>query len=154
MNPTQLYWIEPGAGAIAYARERIAGLSRDEAAPVIRELIANPLDDKRVKRCEYCGYPWRDDSLRNTKRTCSDECKTALKTLQRRRQRADKALLEGEDAPPKKRAKRHCYVWWLEYPFWLNEYEMLKRSWKYEVPYDPSKLAYMRKRSMDGNERI
>ncbi|MFA4137036.1 MULTISPECIES: hypothetical protein [unclassified Brevibacillus] len=140
MQTKQYGW--PGEGAVEYARQHIVGLSRDKALSAIQRLLKETPDDKRIKRCDYCGYPWRDDSMRNTKRTCSNECKTAVKTLQRRQQRADKALLTGKT---KKRTKRdEYYIWWLEYPFWINEYEMLKHSWKYEKSMDEEGLAYIR----------
>ncbi|MBY0083730.1 hypothetical protein [Brevibacillus brevis] len=140
MQTTVYGW--PGEGAIEYARKQIVGLTREQAATRIPQLMKEISDDKRVKRCDYCGYLWRDDSRRNTKRTCSDECKTGIKTLQKKKQRADKALLEGKT---KKRTRLDdYYLWWLEYPCWTNEYEMLKRSWKYEKPMDDEKLDYIR----------
>lgn len=139
MQTKQYGW--PGEGAVEYARQHIVGLSRDKALSAIQRLLKETPDDKRVKRCDYCGYPWRDDSKRNTKRTCSDKCKTGIKTLQRRQQRADNALLAGSK---KKRTKREeYYYWWFEYPFWIDEYEMLKQSWKYEKPIDHEKIAYI-----------
>lgn len=136
-----IHHVDPGAGAIAYALEHVTGLEREEAAPIIRKLFAGLPTEKRVKRCDYCGYPFRDDSLRNTKRTCSDGCKTRLKTLQRQQQRADKTLLSGKT---KKKTKRETnYVWWLEYPFWLDEYEMLKNTWKHEAAHDAKLLDYI-----------
>jgi hypothetical protein len=38
-------------------------------------------------------------------------------------------------APRKKTKREEQYLWWHEYPFWLDEYEMLKQSWKHEVPH-------------------
>lgn len=150
-----LHPVDPGAGAIAYAYGRVAGLTREEAAPIIREFLENLPADKRVKRCDYCGFPYRDDSLRNTKRTCCDECKTALKTIQKRQQRADNALITGKT---KKRTKREeYYVWWLEYPFWLDEYEMLKRAWKHEATHNAELLDYIhgqREIYGEGNRKI
>lgn len=124
----------PGHGSILFAEAFIIGATDRQESLMILSQIYNgeiPVQDKRVKRCDYCGYYWRDDSLRNTKKTCSDECKTGIKTMQRRRQREKKELLNPE---PKK--KKHTlmddYIWWLEYPYWLNEYSMLKIGWKYE----------------------
>lgn len=134
---------DPGTGAIAYAREHVDGLTREEAAPIIRNLLSALSADKRVKRCDYCGYPFRDDSLRNTRGTCCSKCKTGHKTLQRRKQRADKDLIAGEVKQRKRSMHEEYYVWWLDYPYWTNEYEMLKRTWKHENPYDSSKLTYI-----------
>lgn len=139
---TKTTYQEPGEGAIEFARQYVDGMTRQEAKPIIDALLRGEVHektDKRIKRCDYCGYWWRDDSLRNTRRTCSDECKRGIKTLQRRQQRADAELLNPK---PKKKTKRDSnYIWWLEYPFWLNEYEMLKNTWKYDVPYAPAKLG-------------
>lgn len=130
--------MNPGAGAIEYAASLVIGLTREQAALILQNHMP---EDKRVKRCSYCGYLWRDESLRNTARTCCGECKTAIKTEQKARQRADKALLTGKT--PKKTKREINYIWWLEYPFWISEYEATKQAWKYERPYDPHKLAYM-----------
>lgn len=130
--------IDPGAGAVMYMAERVNGLTREEAAQIISDGLRKPPDDTRVKLCDYCGYLWRDGSLRNNKRTCCGDCKTALKTFQKAVQRANKALLTGKVRKKTKREK--FYYWWYEYPFWLNEYEMLKQSWKHEVPHEKDTL--------------
>jgi hypothetical protein len=147
---------EPGAGAIDYTKQFTEGLTRDQAAPVITALLKGELHDptdKRVKRCDYCGYYWRDDSLRNTRRTCSSECKTGIKTLQKRQQRADAALLNPQ---PRKRTLMDDYIWWLEYPFWINEYSMIKIGWKFEKPSGVALMDYVksgRGQMGDGNRR-
>lgn len=144
---------EPGTGAIEYAKTELERLGGDPK--IITEIMTMLPNEKRVKRCNYCGYPWRDGSLRNTKRTCSDECKTGIKTLQKRTQRADKALLQPN---PQKRTKlEQNYIWWLEYPFWIDEYEMLKQSWKYEVPNDTDFLSFIEANNQIygiGNRRV
>lgn len=149
-------YIDPGPGAIKYALEYVSGMTREQAASEISRIWNEPSTEKRVKRCDYCGYLWRDDSLRNTKCTCSDECKKAFKTLQKRIQRADKVLLSGDNA--KKKPKRdEYYVWWLEYPFWLDEYEMLKQTWKHEVSHDDSLINFVhgqREIYGEGNRKV
>lgn len=134
-NNTNVIYAEcPGAGALAYTQTLTDGLTRERAAAIVGELLASVPTDRRVKRCDYCGYYFRDDSMRNTKRTCCADCRTGAKTLQRRQQRADKQLVAAK--PPRKKTKRQeNYIWWYEYPFWLDEYEMLKQGWKYEVPH-------------------
>ncbi|MED4918684.1 hypothetical protein [Geobacillus thermodenitrificans] len=131
----------PGPGAVEFARQYVEGLTREEALPVIKRLLKGELHDptdKRIKRCAYCGYYYRDKTKPNNSKTCSRECKIDFDTLNRKKKRADQALLN-----PKKK-KETTYVWWLEYPFYISEYEMLKRSWKCEVPYAPDKLAEIR----------
>lgn len=140
---TKTTYRNPGPGAIEYAKQFIEGLTREEAGPVMSALLRGDLieaDDKRVKRCDCCGYFWRDDSLRNTKRTCSDECKTTIKTMQKRQQRADQELLNPK---PRKRTLMDDYVWWLEYPYWANEYSMIKIGWKFEKPSGLGVMDYV-----------
>ncbi|WP_083413124.1 hypothetical protein [Bacillus massilinigeriensis] len=146
----------PGAGAVEFAAEFLAGFKREEAAVLAPALLRGELhdpSDKRVKRCGHCGYYWRDNSLRNTKRTCSDECKTGIKSLQKRQQRADAALL---DTKPKKHKLMDDYIWWLEYPFWIHEYSMIKIGWKFERPSGIALMDYVetsRNQMGDGNRK-
>lgn len=137
---------EIGVGAIKYAKELTDGMSRTEIESGIEDLLQGVLNDpsdKRVKRCDYCGYWWRDNSLRNTKRTCCEDCKRSIKTLQRRKQRTDKVLLNPKLQTPKKHMLRDDYLWWLEYPCWANEYSMLKYGWKFERPMTIAKMDYV-----------
>jgi hypothetical protein len=147
--------MEPGEGAIKYAASLVDALSREEAAKVITSVLEGLPPDRRVKLCDFCKYPFRDESLRNTRGTCCDGCKRGLKTLQRRKQRADKDLLSPK---PKKSTKREQnYYWWFEYPFWLDEYEMLKQSWKYEVPHDMALLDHVTSQNQlygPGNRKV
>lgn len=139
---TTIQYREPGEGAVEFARQFVEGMTREEAVKIVDRLIKGELHDRvdrRVKRCDYCGYWWRDGSLRNTKRKCCDDCERGIKKLQTRQRRADKELLNPK---PKKKTKREAnYIWWLEYPFWINEYEMLKNTWKREFPYTSTKLS-------------
>jgi hypothetical protein len=131
-----------GAGAREYLQQYFRrSMSREDVQLVVSEIKAIATDDKRVKRCEHCGGYWRDDSLRNTKKTCSDECKTGIKTLQRRKQRERKGLL----GPPKptKHKLTDDYIDWLEYPYWTNEYSMLKVGWKHDVPHTNKTLSHI-----------
>ncbi|WP_423410243.1 hypothetical protein AABM38_10080 [Heyndrickxia sp. MSNUG] len=145
-----------GKGAIEFAQQYINGLSMAEALPVLQALNRGELhdrSDKRIKRCEFCEHLWRDDSLRNTKRTCSNECKTGVKTLQRRQQRADDALLNPK---PRKHTLMDDYIWWLEYPFWIHEYSMIKIGWKFERPSGVALMDYVetsRERMCEGNRK-
>lgn len=130
---------QPGEGAVEFAQTFTEELTQYEAMPVIKQLIRGELHDqadKRIKRCDYCGYYYRDQTRPNNSRTCSRECKTSRDTLNRAKKKADEALLK-----PKKKTKRETYyLYWHEYPFWLNEYEMLKQAWKYEAPSSPKKV--------------
>ncbi|HWO74377.1 MAG TPA: hypothetical protein VNM69_00510 [Bacillus sp. (in: firmicutes)] len=134
---------DPGAGAVDFARQFVIGKGdRAEILIILSELLDGGLhdpNDRRVKTCDYCGYLWRDESLRNNRRTCSDECKKNIKTLQRRQQRERQELLNPEPKP-RKRKLEDDYVYWLEYPYWTNEYSMIKVGWKYEPPRKYTKL--------------
>jgi hypothetical protein len=149
---------EPGAGAINFTKQFTEGLSRIEASTVVEQLLRGELhdhSDRRVKRCDYCGYYWRDGSLRNTKRKCSDECERGTKRLQTRQRRADKELL-NPNPKAKKPTLMDDYVWWLEYPYWTDEYSMIKIGWKYEKPSGVAVMDYVEaNRSIygDGNRK-
>ncbi|WP_373230380.1 hypothetical protein [Cohnella sp.] len=120
--------MEPGEGAIEYARSLVNGLNREQAAIVLRK---RP-DDPRVKCCSCCGYHFRDQTRPGNAKTCGESCKRAVKTWQRHIQR-------GKDwsAKPKKKI---LYYDWFEYPFWINERAMLYHAWSYDSPKDPDKI--------------
>ena len=147
----EIIYRQPGGGAIEYAKQLTEGLTREQAAQVVDALLKGELhdrSDKRIKRCQYCAYYWRDDSLHNTRRTCSDDCKRSIKTMQRARQRADAELLNPK---PRKRVLMDDYAYWLEHPYWINEYSMIKIGWKYEKPDGLAVMDYIEaKRSIYG----
>lgn len=122
----------PGEGAIEYARGQVAGLTREEATKVIRQIMAGNPDDLRVKRCVCCGYPFRDRTRPNNAKVCGESCKSIVKTRQKRAQRGLK----------EKSKKPSLYLWWLDYPFWIQEWAMFNHVGSYERPYDPEKLEY------------
>ncbi|UTY65831.1 hypothetical protein [Bacillus velezensis] len=131
----------PGEGAIEFAIGFVKNKTRAEALPIIKRLLQGDVHDagdKRIKRCAYCGYYYRDQTKPNNSKTCSQFCKTDLDTLRRKKKNADKALLTS-DKSLKKMEK--LYVWWLDYPFWISEREMINRSWKHEKPVSSEKLA-------------
>ncbi|PLR65985.1 hypothetical protein [Bacillus sp. UMB0893] len=130
---------QPGEGAVLFAQQFTDGLTIDEALPIIGSLLNGELhdvSDKRIKRCGHCNYFYRDQTKPNNSRTCSRACKIDQDTEKRRMKKADEALL----SPKKKTKREENYVYWLEYPFWLDEYEMLKQSWKPEVSYCAEKI--------------
>jgi len=154
----------PGTGAIEFARQYVEGLTIKEALPVIERLLKGELHDpadKRIKRCAYCGYYYRDKTRPNNSRTCSRECKIANDTLKRAKKRADAALLK-----PIKKEMYTYYAYWLEYPYYISEHYMLRRAHNHERPFTPEKLAqidaakqrgYKRKgyaRPTDGSDKV
>src|SRR5699024_8703783 len=76
-----------GTGAISYAKEFIdVKDDRNKAMDVISDLLAGKLhdpSDKRIKRCAYCNYYYRDKTRPNNSKTCSKDCKTKLDTERR-----------------------------------------------------------------------
>lgn len=130
----------PGKGAVEFAKELVDGMSREEAASIIKKVNKGDYIDKsdrRVKRCAHCGYFYHDKTKPNNSRTCCKECKIDLDTFNRKKKKADQELLN-----PTKKAEIK-YVWWLEYPYWVTEKEMIKWSWKYEAPYPTDEIAIM-----------
>ncbi|MDA1528486.1 hypothetical protein [Bacillus cereus group sp. TH260-2LC] len=139
IKTNEIIYRNPGEGAIDFAEHFTSDLKSYEALPIIKQLLKGRLHDKtdkRIKRCAYCGYYYRDKARPNNSKTCCSKCKVDLDTLKRAIIRADKALLN-----PKKAKRDTCHVWWLEYPFYVQEYEMLKHTWKYEAPYSPNKIT-------------
>lgn len=130
---------QPGAGAIEFAATFMEGTTFTTGMPVIKQLMEGKMhdpNDKKVKTCAFCGYYYRDKTKNNSSKTCSPECKIDLDTFRRAQKKADKELLN----PKKVKDVEVKYVYWLEYPFWNREYDMLKNSWKYEAPYSPDKI--------------
>lgn len=127
----------PGEGAIEFTEQFTKGLARDRAVHVVKRLLRGKLHDKtdpRIKRCAYCTYFYRDKTRPNNSNTCCRECKIAYDTRNRAKKRSAMSI-------PKKETQRDQYYgWWLENPFWSNEYEMVKNSWKTDAPYSPEKL--------------
>lgn len=139
IKTNEIVYRNPGEGAIDFAKHFTSDLTSDDALHIIRKLLKGRMHDKtdkRIKRCAYCGYYYRDKTRPNNSKTCCSKCKVDLDTLRRAIMRADKALLN-----PKKPKNERGHVWWLEYPFYVQEYEMLKHTWKYEAPYSPNKIT-------------
>lgn len=124
--------VEPGAGAIKLAQEFAVGRTYEEVAEIMADLIDGYFegaDDKRVKRCHYCGYFYRDVTKNNSSHVCSPECKAGKDVVMQDYRRKVKA----SDKPKKLTNRDKYYNADHEYPFWISEYEMMKHSWKYEL---------------------
>ncbi|MFR9710270.1 hypothetical protein ACL02P_12750 [Paenibacillus sp. MB22_1] len=140
----------------------LAGLPVSEARRCADEMAAAGIvslikhgDDPRIKRCEVCGYPFRDKTRPGNAKVCGDTCKTTRKTVQRAEQRKVKPA-RGVTVKPNKQIR---YVWWLEYPYWVTEKWMLNHVGSYERPRDPDKLAYIiaakeRAERMGGRKKV
>ncbi|WP_019722268.1 hypothetical protein [Heyndrickxia coagulans] len=159
----------PGTGAIEFAKKYVEGLTVKEALPAIERLLKGELHDpadKRIKRCTYCGYYYRDKTRPNNSKTCSRECKIANDTLKRAKKRADAALLKPEKERDIRKEMYTYHAYWLEYPYYISEHYMLRRAHNHERPFAPDKLAqidaakqrgYKRKgyaRPTDGSDKV
>ncbi|MGG1644138.1 hypothetical protein ACIFQM_23250 [Paenibacillus sp. NRS-1782] len=128
--------MEPGEGAVEYAKSLTEGLRREEAASIIHTIMIGPFEDPRVKRCAVCGYPFYDRTRNRWAEVCGPSCKTVRKSAQRREQRQVKS---GRSVSIKTN-KPIRYLWWLEYPYWTSERWMNSHVGSYERPHDPDKL--------------
>lgn len=124
---------KPGQGAIEYARECVEGLSWQQAKATIQRLLTSPPEDPRIKRCNGCGYLFRDKTRPGNAKVCGDSCKTIVKSKQKQVQRARKATIKTN--------KPIKYVYWLEYPYWVPERAMFSSVGSYERPFDSEKLG-------------
>lgn len=66
----------PGPGALEYMRELAEKFEADllDIYEEIDSYLLN-VDEKGIKRCQYCGYPFRDTTRNKSKLVCSDRCK-------------------------------------------------------------------------------
>ena len=135
---------EPGEGAIEFAKQFIDGLTREQAAPVIAALLKGELhdaSDKRVKRCEWCGYYYRDKTRPNNSKTCGRTCKFAKDNLAKAIKKTDTAMLKPKKPKSFEQEMYTYYAYWLEYPFYMNEKYMLERTHRHETPFSNEKLS-------------
>lgn len=118
----------PGEGAIEYARSLTTGLTREQSAIVLSNLLTTePSDDPRIKYCTFCGFPFRDKTRPNNAKVCGKSCKSPVKTIQTRIQRTGIATVKVK-IPIN-------YQFWHEYPFYSPHEAMQKRVWSNERPH-------------------
>jgi hypothetical protein len=116
-----------GEGAKEFAKPFLVGLPTEVAILRLEQLKAARLHDttdKRVKRCGYFEYFYRDRTKPNNSKTCSKECKIKMDTTVR-----------ASKKPKKLTQVEVYYADEQEYSFWLDEQKMVNNTWKYEVPY-------------------
>lgn len=129
--------VEPGAGAIQFARELYYKYAAAENDPILtaQRIIDAEYPEhehKKVKCCQYCGYFFRDKTKNNSSKVCSDDCKAGKDVVMRTHKRRTKAA----DKPRKLTNRQKYYYSHYEYPFWINEYEMMKDAWSRETLTD------------------
>ncbi|MFD1926950.1 hypothetical protein ACFSFY_02520 [Sporosarcina siberiensis] len=145
---------EPGHGAVLYAAQFMAGFTFHTAMPIVKQIMNAVVHDKKERRCAYCEYYYRDITKNNSSVVCSPECRNLRKAKYTRTKNAAKPK------KPKKLTNREKYYNdHLEYPFWTDDYEMMKMSWKHEPSYSVDKVEYiraakMREIEMGGKKRV
>ena len=150
----------PGTGAIELAREFTEGLTKQEALLVINKLLRGELlgdADKRIKRCDNCGYPYRDKTRPNNSKTCSRQCKftkdNQAKTVKvecNLAKSADEALKSGNSND---KTFYKYYASHLEYPYYMNENYMLNYARQREIPRDHGRLEQIEAAKIRGYKR-
>jgi hypothetical protein len=137
----------PGEGAVEFAisiiEPVIENITRERAHFVFNRLFLGELHDvtdRRVKRCDWCGYFYRDKTKPNNSKVCSPSCKFAKDNHVKAMKKADAALLKPKKEKSFEREMYECHVHWLEYPYYLSEHYMLKRAHRYESPFSHDKL--------------
>lgn len=138
MGPTALK-VWPGEGAVNFAKQFVAEMTEEHVMEVCEDLVAGYFvgyGDKKVRRCQFCGYYYRDTTKNNFSLVCSDECKTgkdiALKAWRRKTKSAGK---------PRRLTYKDLYYaeYWpgtgvkLEYPFWASDFHMFEYDRKHKA---------------------
>lgn len=140
MAPTALK-VWPGEGALKYAMRYVEEMTIAHVQGLCVDLVAGNIegiDDKKVRRCQFCGYYYECPTKNNSSLVCSEECKTgkdiALKAFRREVRKADK--------PKRPTYKDRYYAEYaypsgekLEYPFWQSNYHARE--------YDRKRGAYL-----------
>lgn len=121
---------EPGKGAVEFAMRYVEELTIEHVEEVCKDLVSGNIEeinDKKVRRCQFCGYYYMDKTKNNSSLTCSDECKTGKDIVLKAYRRKIK-----EDAKPKRPSYRDKYcAWHLEYPFWQSDFHMKENDRKH-----------------------
>lgn len=148
--------VDPGEGAIEFARPFVADHSIDEAMPIIKRLVMGELHDgtdKRIKHCEWCGYLYRDKTKPNMSKVCCKKCKYDKDNRAKAVKKADAALTKPKKARNLKAEMYSYYADHLEYPYYLSEHYMLKRSHQRETPYSLDKIEKIEGAKQRGYKR-
>jgi len=161
--------VDPGEGAIEYARQFVADCSIPKARPILRRLIMGELHDgtdKRIKRCDWCGYHYRDITKNNSSRVCCRHCKYDKDNHAKAVKKADRELMKPIEQRNIEKEMYTYYAGHLEYPYYISEHYMLKRAHQRERPCSYDKIeqinaakqrGYKRKNRLtptDGNEKV
>lgn len=124
---------EPGKGAIEFARRYVEEMTIEHVQEVCEDLVAGNfvgIDDKKVRRCQFCGYYYEDQTKNNSSLVCSDECKTGKDIVLKAYRRKVK-----EDSKPKRPTYKQLYYFGrdTEYPHWASEIHMFEYDRKHKA---------------------
>ncbi|MGE6487752.1 hypothetical protein [Paenisporosarcina sp. NPDC076898] len=121
--------VDPGTGAVDFAMRYVEELTLNHVEELVEDLVNGnfeEIDDKKVRRCQFCGYYYRDVTKNNSSLTCSDDCKTGKDIVLK----AYRRKLESEGKPKRLSYEDLYYAQGLEYPFWANEFHMFESDRK------------------------
>lgn len=149
----------PGTGAIEFARRYIGpGYEYDEMLEIMAEVIDGnfvEIHDKKVKRCQCCGFYYRDKTKNNNSTTCSIECKASkdavIKTLTRRARK--------EQAGTARKTYKDGRYYGGEYSFWCNDEAMFEYDRKHGIYAQGDNLeaviaTAVKRAQMGGKKRV
>lgn len=125
--------VDPGKGAVDFAMRYVEEMTLSHVVEVCKDLLSGnfeEIDDKKVRRCQYCGYFYRDSTKNNSSLVCSDECKTGKDVVMKAYRR--KVASTGK---PRRPTYKELYYRGEEtgYPHWMNERYMLEYDRKHEL---------------------
>lgn len=149
----------PGTGAIEFARQYIGpGHEYYDMLEIMAEVIDGnfvEIHDKKVKRCQCCGFYYRDNTKNNSSTTCSIECKASkdavLKKITRR--------YKTEQAGTARKTYRDGRYYDGEYSFWCNDEAMFENDRKRKIYSQGDNLeaviaTAIKRAQMGGKKRV
>ncbi|MCK1997957.1 hypothetical protein MPH47_12100 [Psychrobacillus psychrodurans] len=127
--------VYPGEGAVEFAMRFVEEMTLEHVQAVCVDLVAGNfegIDDKRVRRCQFCGYYYEDKTKNNSSLVCSDECKAGKDVVLQ----AYRRKVNSDSKPKRPTYKDLHYAGHLEYPFWksdihMNEYDRKRGTYSY-----------------------
>jgi len=131
--------VKPGEGAVEFARQFFPPfVDYHEGLEIATDLIDGffvGVEDPRVRRCNHCGYYYRDKTKNNSSLVCSEDCKdgkdTVLQWYRREIRKADKPRrLSWMDMHYATHIPGTSEK--LEYPFWKSDWHMFEYDRKHK----------------------
>ena len=148
--------VDPGAGAVKLAQEFAVGRTYEEVEGIMTDLIDGNFEgaeDKRVKRCHYCGYFYRDVTKNNSSHVCSPECKTGKDIVLKQYRRE----VRNEGKPKRKLLKDEHYYdgeySFFSNDFWMREYDRRHQTYSYGNNFE-AVVGYHQVKAKNGGKRV